>query len=258
MSPLGLAGKHAVVVGATGVIGIHIARAFAAQGAVVSLLGRSAVEQRPKLEPELIPYRKVAPSSDGPSAHEFIRLDIVNPASIKDVFGPLERQGGTSVGPMDILVNCAGIAQTTLLKRTSDEALAHIIDTNLLATMLVCKHARVKQNGCIINVSSLMALKASLGVTAYAASKAGVVAFTRAFCLEMAVRSIRVNALLPGWVQSAMWDQLKPELKQAYLKEIPSNRVAHPAEVADAAIFLASNEFANNCVLNLDGGLSAA
>jgi 3-oxoacyl-[acyl-carrier protein] reductase len=73
----------------------------------------------------------------------------------------------------------------------------------------------------------------------------------------MSARSIRVNALLPGWVQSAMWDDLKPQLKEEYLKDTPSRRVASPDEIAHAAIFLASNEFANNCVLNLDGGLSA-
>ncbi|KAG6200797.1 hypothetical protein E4U35_006064 [Claviceps purpurea] len=146
----------------------------------------------------------------------------------------------------------------------------------------------LKQTGCIINnVSNLIAVKAGLGVTACTASKAGVVAFSRALCLEMAARSVRVNALLPGWVESAMWNRrrkqmwrepgkywktpslidllslldLKPELKEAYLGDLggmSSNRVARLAEVADAAVFLATNEYANNCVLNLDGGLSAA
>ncbi|KAG5948613.1 hypothetical protein E4U60_001270 [Claviceps pazoutovae] len=258
ISPL-LAGKHTVVLGATGIIGSHIARAFASHGAVVTLLGRSAVQARAKLEPQMQAYRRDSADTEGPSAHRFIKLDVADRPSIKDVFGPRAAEDGSpSVGAMDILVNCAGIAQTTLLKRTSDDALASILETNLLATMLACKHARVRQNGCIINVSSLMAVKAGLGVTAYAASKAGVVAFTRALCLEMAARSVRVNALLPGWVESAMWNNLKPELKEAYLGGIPSKRVAHPAEVADAAVFLATNGYANNCVLNLDGGLSAA
>ncbi|KAH0599561.1 hypothetical protein MHUMG1_02349 [Metarhizium humberi] len=311
-----LAGKHAVVVGATGTIGAHIAQAFAAQGAVVSLLGRTALQARAKLEPQLTPYTashgQNSPS-DTPTSHRFIRLDVADRASIKHVFGSRAsqvsvvvvarfrhgrgvkayqkaKQHAEAVGPLDVLVNCAGISQTTLLKRTPDEELASILDTNLLSTMLVCKHASVRPNGedanpprvqrssstrvvrvlmkkagCIINVSSLMATKSGLGVTAYSASKAGVVAFTRALCREMAARSIRVNALLPGWVQSSMWDlndasllDLKPELQQAYLKDTPLNRVAHPAEVADAAVFLASNGFANNCVLNLDGGLSAA
>ncbi|OAQ73200.1 3-ketoacyl-(acyl-carrier-protein) reductase [Pochonia chlamydosporia 170] len=250
---LRLTGKHAAIVGATGTIGTHIAQAFAAQGAVLSLLGRTAVQTRPKLEAQLSPY--TPSNSDTPTSHRFIKLDVADRTSIKHVFGGRDEE---AVGPLDILVNCAGISQTTLLKRTPDEELASIVDTNLLATMLVCKHAKVRPNGCIINVSSLMATKSGLGVTAYSASKAGVVAFTRALCREMAARSIRVNALLPGWVQSSMWDHLKPDLRQAYLKDTPLNRVAHPAEVADAAVFLASNEFANNCVLNLDGGLSAA
>ncbi|EFY90391.1 Carbonyl reductase 4 [Metarhizium acridum CQMa 102] len=171
MNPL--AGKHAVVVGATGTIGAHIAQAFAAQGAVVSLLGRTALQARTKLEPQLAPYTASHgqnPPSDTPTSHRFIRLDVADRASIKHVFGPRASQHAEqhveTVGPLDVLVNCAGISQTTLLKRTPDEELASIVDTNLLATMLVC---------CIINVSSLMATKSGLGVTAYSASKAGVV-----------------------------------------------------------------------------------
>ncbi|GJN74476.1 3-ketoacyl-(acyl-carrier-protein) reductase [Purpureocillium lilacinum] len=274
MTTLRLAGKHCAVVGATGIIGAQIAKAFASHGAVVSLLGRSALQARPKLEAELAPYSPPSPApssspdnapapSDVPAAHRFLRLDVSDPADIKSVFGGRGAAGsqpsnGEAVGPVDILVNCAGISQTTLLKRTPDPELASIVDTNLLAPMLVCKYARIRPNGCIINVSSLMATKGDLGVTAYAASKAGLIGLTRALCREMAARSIRVNALLPGWVKSPMWDHLKPDLKEAYLRDTPLNRVADPAEVADAAIFLASNGFANNCVLNLDGGLSAA
>ncbi|PTB47003.1 uncharacterized protein TrAFT101_003562 [Trichoderma asperellum] len=269
---LPFAGRHCVVVGATGVIGSSIAKAFAQHGAVVSLLGRSAIHIRHKLEPQLRPYslpetgdgtENAAASADIPSVHRFIRLDASNREEIKALFSSRassssEPRRDASIGPIDILVNCAGISQTTLLKRTPDEELSSIVDTNLLATMLVCKHAKMRPNGCIINVSSLMATKGGLGATAYAASKAGVIGFTRALCREMASRSIRVNALLPGWVNSSMWTDLKPDIQQAYLKDTPLNRVADPAEVADAALFLASNGFANNCILNLDGGLSAA
>ncbi|KAL7959740.1 3-ketoacyl-reductase [Trichoderma compactum] len=254
---LPLAGKHCVVVGATGVIGFSIAKAFSHQGAVISLLGRSVLDARPRLEPQLRPYSLPGTDADTPSAHQFIRLNASNRDEIKAVFSS-RGSPKSSVGPIDILVNCAGISQTTLLKRTPDEELSSIVDTNLLATMLVCKHAKMRPNGCIINVSSLMATKGGLGATAYAASKAGVIGFTRALCREMASRSIRVNALLPGWVNSSMWTDLKPEIQQAYLRDTPLNRVADPTEVADAALFLASNGFANNCILNLDGGLSAA
>ncbi|POR38354.1 3-ketoacyl-(Acyl-carrier-protein) reductase [Tolypocladium paradoxum] len=238
MSPLRFAGKHCAIVGATGIIGVQIAKAFARHGAVVSLLGRTALQSRSKLERELAPVAYAPPTPlqpDTPSEHQFIRLDVADPADIKSVFGGRgagsdQSPNATAVGPLDILVNCAGISQTTLLKRTPDPELAGIIDTNLLATMLVCKYAKVRPNGmtplrlahcyqcsiatlsnlqqgCIINVSSLMATKGGLGATAYAASKAGVIGFTRALCREMAPRSIRVNALLPGWVESPMWDR---------------------------------------------------
>ncbi|KAH6891254.1 3-ketoacyl-reductase [Thelonectria olida] len=273
---MALAGKHCAVVGATGIIGSHIARAFAGQGAVLSLLGRSAVESRPRLEPLLAPYVPAASSNDAtaagvvpgrptngspiPSHHRFIRLDVAKRESIKDVFTGKNEDNipDTVVGPVDILINCAGISQTSFLKRTSEEELGDIVDTNLMATMLVCKHAKIRSHGCIINISSLMATKGGSGATAYAASKAGVVGFTRALCRELGPRSIRVNALLPGWVASPMWDHLKPDLQAAFLKDTPLNRVGAPEEVANAAVFLASNAFANNCVLNLDGGLSAA
>ncbi|KAH7156942.1 3-ketoacyl-reductase [Dactylonectria macrodidyma] len=268
---MALAGKHCAVVGATGIIGSHIARAFAGQGAVISLLGRSVVESRSRLEPLLAPYRP-PPSSSSPEAvqsrsnssvpsqHRFIRLDVSQGENIKDIFAGRDQNSDqdTTVGPVDILVNCAGISQTSFLKRTSEQELRDVLNTNLMATMLVCKHARVRSYGCIINVSSLMATKGGSGATAYAASKAGVVGFTRALCRELGPRSIRVNALLPGWVASPMWDYLKPELQAAFLKDTPLNRVGDPEEIADAAVFLASNAFANNCVLNLDGGLSAA
>ncbi|XWX01854.1 hypothetical protein V2A60_009883 [Cordyceps javanica] len=242
---LRFAGKHVAVVGATGVIGSHVAQAFARQGAVVSLLGRSAVTQRARLEPQLA-APAAATASTAPRAHQFLKLDVSDAASIKEVFGGRRRgegggggEGGATagatgaeaeavvVGQVDVLVNCAGISQTTFLKRTPDEELERIVDTNLLATMLVCKHARMQPHGCIINVSSLMATHGGFGATAYAASKAGLI-------------------------------DLKPELQQAYLKDTPLGRVADPAEVADAAVFLAANQFANNCILNLDGGLSAA
>ncbi|UKZ51443.1 hypothetical protein TrVGV298_005203 [Trichoderma virens] len=253
---LPFAGKHCVVVGATGVIGSSIAKAFSHQGAVISLLGRSALDARP---PSGAAASSIQPTRDRYGhCHSHSSPDGREGKKKKKTIENLAPPDGTTIGPIDILVNCAGISQTTLLKRTPDEELSAIVDTNLLATMLICKHAKMRPNGCIINISSLMATKGGLGATAYAASKAGVIGFTRALCREMASRSIRVNALLPGWVNGSMWTDLKPEIQQAYLKDTPLNRVADPTEVADAALFLASNGFANNCILNLDGGLSAA
>lgn len=146
---LRFAGKHAAVVGATGVIGSRIAQAFARHGASVSLLGRSALAQRARLEAQLASSSPTdSSSSSHVQQHQFIKLDVSDARSIKDVFGGRgAEEGQQAVGPVDVLVNCAGISQTTFLKRTPDEELARIVDTNLLATMLVCKHARMQPHG---------------------------------------------------------------------------------------------------------------
>jgi 3-oxoacyl-[acyl-carrier protein] reductase len=166
---LSLAGKHCAVVGATGVIGSSIAKAFASQGAVLTLLSRSILKAQPTFEADLARYTRPETSPlDRPDAHRFIPVDVSQPDNIKSVFS-------SKVDKLDILVNCAGISQTTLLKRTPDAELDNVINTNLLATMLACKYAKLESKGCIINVSSLMATRGAIGATAYAASKAGVV-----------------------------------------------------------------------------------
>ncbi|CEI69536.1 unnamed protein product [Fusarium venenatum] len=271
-----LRGKHCVVTGATGAIGFRIAAAFAQRGSVVTLLSRSAPDARLSLEHQLVPYEpeqdRKDMSDEFPEKHRFMRLDATKSSTFKGFFG-------SSVGPVDVLVNCAGVSQTSFIKRTSDEDIQNILNTNLQSAILASKYAKMNPHGCIINVSSLMANKNGAGASVYAASKAGLVAFTRALATEYSPRSIRVNALLPGWIASPMWDpcprrpspmreegnvnakphvlDLKPDIQQQCLKDCPLRRVGHPDEVADAAVFLATNRFANNCVLNLDGGLSA-
>ncbi|CAF3487089.1 unnamed protein product [Fusarium graminearum] len=282
-----LRGKHCVITGATGAIGSRIAIAFAQRGSVVTLLSRSAPDARLSLEHQLAPYKPEQDRKDMgdefPEAHRFMRLDATKTSTFKGFFG-------SSVGPVDVLVNCAGVSQTSFIKRTSDEDIQNILNTNLQSAILASKYAKMNPHGCIINVSSLMANKNGAGASVYAASKAGLVAFTRALATEYSPRSIRVNALLPGWIASPMWDRefilpfalpktrfrrlspmweesnvnvqppvldLKPDIQQQYLKDCPLRRVGQPEEVADAAVFLATNRFANNCVLNLDGGLSA-
>lgn len=180
--PLSLAGKHCAIVGATGIIGSSIARAFANQGAVLTLLSRTVLDAQPRFEADLRPFSPPADNTlqNRPEAHRFIPLDVSRPADIGSVFKPgpdaeSVTASRTAVGPVDILVNCAGISQASINKRASETDLIEILNTNLLATMLACKHARVERKGCIINVSSLLALKGSIGASAYAASKAGVV-----------------------------------------------------------------------------------
>ncbi|KAI8410464.1 hypothetical protein FOFC_10320 [Fusarium oxysporum] len=183
-----LRGKHAIVVGGTGTLGFRIASALADRGSVVTIMSRNAVDDRQVLEPRLkpfepLPYREDFDGGRRPTEHQFKRLDVQRGDIFKGLFPTL--------GPVDVLVNCAG---TT---------------------------------------------------------------FTRALALEYKSRSIRVNTLLPGWIQSPMWNELTETAREAYLKQCPLGRLGTPDEVADAAMFLITNRFANNCVLNLDGGLSA-
>jgi 3-oxoacyl-[acyl-carrier protein] reductase len=171
---LRFAGKHCAVIGATGVIGSHIARAFAANGALVSSFGRTALEAQPKLEAEMTPYTPTPGAEHLPAKHQFVPLNILDHQDIDRVFKGRDATTGDVPPQVDILVNCAGISQDSFLKMASNEHLKDIIDTNLTASLLLCKVVKMQKAGCIINVSSLMATKGAVGAVAYAASKAGI------------------------------------------------------------------------------------
>ncbi|KAH6860965.1 3-oxoacyl-reductase [Alternaria rosae] len=166
---------------------------------------------------------------------------------------------------IDVVVNCAGVTQAKLFSALHEEDLEGIVRINLTSMMLGTKfllrngylRGRSQDEGedpVIINVSSLLGLQGGYGAVAYAASKAGVLGFTRALATEYASHKVRVNAIVPGYVETDMTKDLNnAELEQ----RIPLNRFGKPSEIAHAALFLAENRYAHNCVLNLDGGLSA-
>lgn len=165
-----LAHKHAAIVGGTGAIGFSIAKLFASHGARVTILSRSAQKKQSLLESRLTPF----PPSPGPepsNGHRFMPLDVESSENIESTF---KGKGEHAVGAVDLLVNCAGISQTTMIQRTSAMEIQKIVSTNLTATILACKFAKMEPRGCIINVSSLMAQKATVGAAAYSAAKAGV------------------------------------------------------------------------------------
>ncbi|KAI9828150.1 MAG: hypothetical protein M1832_003677 [Thelocarpon impressellum] len=114
-----------------------------------------------------------------------------------------------------------------------------------------------RRHGVIVNVSSLLGVKGGMGSSAYAASKAGVLGLTRSLAAELGPSGIRVNALVPGYVDTKMTADMSPPARTQALDAIPMRRFGTPEEMADAAVFLATNAYANNCLLNLDGGLSA-
>ncbi|KAK2810979.1 hypothetical protein FQN50_002572 [Emmonsiellopsis sp. PD_5] len=173
------------------------------------------------------------------------------------------------------LINSAGTTHSSLLPLTPDSSITTTLRTNLQGTILACRamtrralRQRPTTNTTntvtksIINISSLHATKGGVGAAAYASSKAGVIALTRAIVAEGNQgrgwgRGLRANVIVPGYVETGMVGDMNAQVREKALREIPLGRFGRVEEVADAAVFLARNEYANNCVLNLDGGLSA-
>jgi len=167
---------------------------------------------------------------------------------------------------VDILVNAAGVAHASLLVTTSPDVVENVLGTNLRGTIWGCQAVaktmllqkrEANDTGCIINVSSLLAVKGGRGSMVYAASKAGVLGLTRSLAAELAPSNIRVNAIVPGYIATRMVEDMTEVARSEALESIPQKRFGTSDEVAQAAVFLATNQYANNCVLNLDGGLSA-
>ncbi|KAK2746968.1 hypothetical protein FQN57_002540 [Myotisia sp. PD_48] len=194
--------------------------------------------------------------------------------------------------PVDILVNAAGVSHSSLLSTAKDEHISQMLNTNLQGTILASRTMarrafRLQRRGarkqspsptegsdpsshysgtkCIINVSSLHASKGGVvGVATYASTKAGVIALTRALVAETSLSAppntfsnLRVNVIVPGYVETDILDELSEQFRENAKQSIPVRRFGTVEEVADATMFLATNQYANNCVLNLDGGLSA-
>lgn len=164
-------------------------------------------------------------------------------------------------GKIDILVNNAGITRDTLLMRMKKEDFEQVIDTNLVGTFNVTKNvisymlkARL---GRIINISSVVGESGNAGQTNYAASKAGIIGFTKSLAKEVASRNILVNAVAPGFIETGMTDVLKEEIKQEIEKTIPLKRTGTPEDVANVVKFLASDDssYITGQVINVDGGM---
>lgn len=180
---------------------------------------------------------------------------MVGDIGSNDFWGSMKKE------KVDILVNSAGITHYSPLFVTSTSLLEEVMRTNVMGTMMACrivgKNMMALKGGCIINVASLLGLKGGKGSAAYAASKAGVIGLSRALAAELGEKNIRVNVIVPGYIETDMTEAMTPDARSEALNAIPLKRFGQPSEIADAAVFLAANAYANNCVLNLDGGLSA-
>lgn len=164
-------------------------------------------------------------------------------------------------GRIDILVNNAGITRDALLVRMREEDWDAVLDVNLKGAFLCCrsvaKTMMKQRSGCIINITSIMGLTGNAGQANYASAKAGLIGLTRSLARELGARNIRVNAVAPGWIETAMTDALPDQLRESIQKQIPLGRLGRAEDVAGAVVFLCSEEasYITGQVLTVDGGL---
>ncbi|MFT5121784.1 MAG: 3-oxoacyl-[acyl-carrier protein] reductase [Kiritimatiellia bacterium] len=170
-------------------------------------------------------------------------------------------QANTDFGKIDILVNNAGITKDSLMARMSEADWDAVLDINLKGTFLctkaVGKYMMKQRSGAIVNIASVIGLIGNAGQGNYGASKAGVIAFTKSVAKELAGRNVRANAVAPGFIQTAMTDSLKDEVKQAMLNVIPLKTFGQPQDVADVVLFLASDlsGYVTGQVISVCGGM---
>lgn len=246
-----LKSKNALITGGTAGIGREIAIAFARQGASVCVFGTN--EQRARevvLEMEQV---KINPD-------QRFAFDIVDVSDTKAVQAAIRRLLENWV-QIDILVNNAGITRDNLLMKMSEEDWDAVIDVNLKSVYNTCQalaRPMIKAKcGKIINISSVIGLTGNAGQVNYAASKSGIIGFTKALAQELATRNIMVNCIAPGFINTRMTDALTDLQKQGILDEIPLGRIGCPEDIAHAAVFLASrwSDYITGQVLTVDGGM---
>lgn len=243
-----LSGKTALITGASRGIGHAIATRFAEQGANVAFTYLSSVEKSEALEKEL-------------SEHGIIAKGYRSDASDYSAAEQLISSVVSDFSSLDILVNNAGITQDTLLMRMNEEMWDKVIDVNLKSvynTVKAVLRTFLKQkSGSIINLTSVVGIKGNAGQANYAASKAGIIGFTKSVALELGSRNIRSNAIAPGFIETEMTDKLDEKTVQSWRDAIPLKRGGTPDDVADCALFLASDmsAYITGQVLQVDGGM---
>jgi len=232
--------KVVLITGATGGIGGAIANQMKAAGATVVVTGRDA-DKMSKFDDSFIKIQSDL-SIDG--AAEKLIADTIEKA-----------------GRIDVLINNAGITADTLMMRMSDEQFDNVLNTNLRATFKMCRAAimpMMKQRfGRIINMASIVGVVGGAGQTNYAASKGGIIAMTKSIAAEVGARGITANSIAPGFIKTPMTDVLPDELKAKYLEQIPAGRFGEPIDIANACVFLASDEasYINGQTIHVNGGM---
>lgn len=243
-----LEGKTALVTGASKGIGKKIAEVFAAHGANVAFTYLSSVEKGEALEKEL--------AAAGTKVKGY-RSDASNFQAADELINSIV----SDFGSIDIVVNNAGITKDGLLMRMSEEQWDDVINTNLKSVFNVTKAATkpmMKQRfGVIINMSSIVGVQGNAGQANYSASKAGILGFTKSVARELGSRNIRCNAIAPGFIRTEMTDALPADVTAGWSKLIPLQRMGETEDVANVALFLASDmgAYVNGQVISVCGGM---
>ena len=236
-----LTGRVALITGAAGGIGLAIAKKMKQAGATVVVSGRNVAKMDAEFDDSYIK----------------IPCDLATEGgAVELIMETIER-----AGKIDILINNAGITKDTLLMRMSDEQFEDVINTNLRSCFKMCRAAIMpmmkNRYGRIINMASIIGVIGGAGQANYAASKGGMIAMTKSIAAEVASRGITANAIAPGFIKTPMTDVLPEELKKTYLSQIPAGRFGEPDDIANACVFLASDEasYINGQVLHINGGM---
>ena len=241
-----LNGKIAIVTGASQGIGETIAVEMAKSGANVFCLARN----KNALDSTI---NKIISNGDKASAYS---CDISDNEQFNNIVTDIFKEYGS----IDILVNNAGITNDTLLMRMSDDQWDSVLNINLkgsfTCTRSVIKYMMKKKSGRIINITSIVGLTGNAGQANYAASKAGLIGMTKSIAKEVASRGITANCVAPGWIETAMTEQLSDDVKSKFLSQIPIGKIGYPKDIANTVIFLASKEaeYITGQTITVDGG----
>ncbi|MDT7830615.1 3-oxoacyl-[acyl-carrier-protein] reductase [Pricia sp. S334] len=243
-----LAGKNVIITGASRGIGKGIAEIFADHGANVAFTYSSS--EKPALELEkALKGKGVTAKAYQSDAASFEQADALVAKVLEDF------------GGIDVLINNAGITKDNLLMRMTEADFDSVIETNLKSVFNMTKAVQrtfLKQrSGSIINMSSVVGVKGNAGQTNYAASKAGMIGFTKSVALELGSRNIRCNAIAPGFIETEMTNKLDEKTVQGWRDAIPLKRGGSPEDIANACLFFASDLslYVTGQVLNVDGGM---
>ena len=243
-----LEGKVAIITGASRGIGSGIAKVFAQQGAQVAFTYSSSAESALALEKELLAFGSKAKGYQSNAANFEEAQKLVD-----DVLADF--------GTVDVLINNAGITKDNLLMRMSEEDFDKVIEINLKSvfnmTKAVQKIMLKNRAGSIVNMSSVVGVKGNAGQANYAASKAGMIGFTKSIALELGSRNIRCNAIAPGFIETEMTAKLNEDVVKGWRDAIPLKRGGSPEDVANVCVFLGSDmsAYVTGQVINVDGGM---